>query len=241
MNRLSQTQSAVFIISHEQTQSNPVRCFHYLSWTDSVKPSPLFSLSLIYLSWTDSVKPSPLFSLSLMNRLSPTQSAVFIISHEQTQSNPVRCFHYLTWTDSVKPTPLFSLSLINRQSNPVRCFHYLTWTDSVKPSPLFSLSLMNRLSQTQSAVLQLCMFSIFPILFIRWAASLMTKPTKWLRANKMTGRTAKTQISLGIRPVWSESSLCAHWVTKDPSILHADSEDSDQPGRLGGCPGWSES
>ena len=27
-----------------------------------------------------------------------------------------------------------------------------------------------------------------------------------------TERTAKTQISLGIRPVWSESSLCAQWV-----------------------------
>ena len=36
---------------------------------------------------------------------------------------------------------------------------------------------------------------------------------------------AKTQISLGIRPVWSESSLCAHWVAKDPSFLHVDSED----------------
>ena len=32
----------------------------------------------------------------------------------------------------------------------------------------------------------------------------------------------------GIRLVWSESSLCAQWVAKDPSFLHADSEDSDQ-------------
>ena len=47
-------------------------------------------------------------------------------------------------------------------------------------------------------------------------------------------RPAKTQISLGIRPVWSESSLCNQWVAKGPSFLHADSEDS-------GCPGWSES
>ena len=29
------------------------------------------------------------------------------------------------------------------------------------------------------------------------------------RTNKMSVRPAKTQISLGIRPVWSESSLCA--------------------------------
>ena len=45
------------------------------------------------------------------------------------------------------------------------------------------------------------------------------------KTNKMTVRPAKTQISLGIRPVWSESSLCAQWVAKDPSFLHADCED----------------
>ena len=47
----------------------------------------------------------------------------------------------------------------------------------------------------------------------------MTKPTK------LHVRPAKTQISLGIRPVCSESLLCAQWVAKDPSFLHADSED----------------
>ena len=54
----------------------------------------------------------------------------------------------------------------------------------------------------------------------------MTKPTKW------PVRPAKTQISLGICPVWSESLLCAHWVAKDPSFLHADREDWSD---------WSES
>ena len=49
----------------------------------------------------------------------------------------------------------------------------------------------------------------------------MKKPTKW------HVRPAKTQISLGIRPVWSESSLRAQWVAKNTSFLHADSEDSD--------------
>ena len=52
------------------------------------------------------------------------------------------------------------------------------------------------------------------------------------KTNKVSVRPAKTQISLGIRPVWSESSLCAQWVAKDPSFLHADSEDSDQTGRM---------
>ena len=54
----------------------------------------------------------------------------------------------------------------------------------------------------------------------------MIKPSKWYV------RPAKTRNSLGIRPVWSESSLCAQWVAKDPSFLHAVSEDSDQTGRM---------
>ena len=52
------------------------------------------------------------------------------------------------------------------------------------------------------------------------------------KTNKMTERPAKTQISLGIKPVWSESSLRAQYVDKDPRFLHADSEDSDQTGRM---------
>ena len=50
------------------------------------------------------------------------------------------------------------------------------------------------------------------------------------KTNKMSVRPAKTQINLGICPVWSESSLCAQWVAKDPGFLHADSEDTDQTG-----------
>ena len=38
--------------------------------------------------------------------------------------------------------------------------------------------------------------------------------------------------NVAVRPVWSESSLCTQWVAKDPSFLHADSEDSDQTGRM---------
>ena len=42
---------------------------------------------------------------------------------------------------------------------------------------------------------------------------------------------AKTQISLGMRPVWSESPLYAQWVAKDLWFLHVDSEDFDQTER----------
>ena len=59
---------------------------------------------------------------------------------------------------------------------------------------------------------------------------LMTKPTKWFV------HPAKTQICLGILPVRSESWLCALWVTKDRSYLHAIAKTLI---RLGGCPGWS--
>ena len=52
------------------------------------------------------------------------------------------------------------------------------------------------------------------------------------KTNKMTVCPAKTQISLGIRPVWSEPLLCTQWVAKDPSFLHANSKDSDQTGRM---------
>ena len=58
------------------------------------------------------------------------------------------------------------------------------------------------------------------------------------KTNNVAVRPAKTQISLDIRPVWSESSLSAwrklvslatHWAQSKTLI------------RLGGCPGWSES
>ena len=63
----------------------------------------------------------------------------------------------------------------------------------------------------------------------------MMPPPLWLfephhdNTNKMTLRPAKTQISLGIRPVWSESSLCAQWVAKDPRFLL---EKTDQTGQM---------
>ena len=60
---------------------------------------------------------------------------------------------------------------------------------------------------------------------------LMTKPIKW------SVRPAKNQISLVIRPVWSESSLCAWRSTGSLATHRAHSEYSDQSG----CPGWSES
>ena len=55
---------------------------------------------------------------------------------------------------------------------------------------------------------------------------LMTKSTKW------HVRPMKTQISLGIRPVWSESSLSARTKLDSLATHWAHSEDSDQTGRM---------
>ena len=55
---------------------------------------------------------------------------------------------------------------------------------------------------------------------------LTTKPTKW------HVRTAKTQISLGIRPVWSESSLSAWRKLGTLATQWAHREDSDQTVRM---------
>ena len=49
------------------------------------------------------------------------------------------------------------------------------------------------------------------------------RPAKKKKKKKKNNK----KISLGVRPVWSESSLCSQMVAKDPSFLHADSEDSD--------------
>ena len=53
----------------------------------------------------------------------------------------------------------------------------------------------------------------------------MTKPTWHVRP-------AKTQISLGIRPVWSESSLSARRMIGSLASYWAQSEDLDQTGRM---------
>ena len=53
-----------------------------------------------------------------------------------------------------------------------------------------------------------------------------TKPTNW------HVRPAKTQISLCIRKVLSETSLWAQREAKDPMFLQTDSEDSDQAARM---------
>ena len=76
-------------------------------------------------------------------------------------------------------------------------------------------------------------------LFIRFSHSWFRKytgfNTKWAisRQNQQSGICAQRRL----RSAWAsaksdQSSLCTQWVAKDPSFLHADSEDSDQTGRM---------
>ena len=75
--------------------------------------------------------------------------------------------------------------------------------------------------------------NFFQILHYHHNCLLCTKLSCFMtKLTKRHVRPAKTQISLGIHPVWSESSLCTQWVAKDPSFLHADSKNSDETGRM---------
>ena len=81
--------------------------------------------------------------------------------------------------------------------------------------------------QFYSTIYGKCMFHELKF----WTLPLLIEP-RHDKTNKISVRPAKTQISLGICPVWSESLLCTQWVAKDPSFPHADSEYSDQIGRM---------
>ena len=68
------------------------------------------------------------------------------------------------------------------------------------------------------------MFNILITSILLYLSRLTTKPTKW------HVRPAKTQINLGIRPVWSESSLSTWGKLKSLAIIKVHGEASGQTG-----------
>ena len=50
------------------------------------------------------------------------------------------------------------------------------------------------------------------------------------KTNKMACASREDSACVSIQS--DQSLLCAQWVAKDPSYLHADSEDSDQSGQM---------
>ena len=99
------------------------------------------------------------------------------------------------------------------------------WVYTVWSSPVWVYSVYPDLSVWKLRIITV--IGVFMDLNCNWFHKLPHD-----KANKMTVCPGKTQISLGNCQVWSESSLCAQWVTKEPSFRHADSEDSDQTGRM---------
>ena len=70
-----------------------------------------------------------------------------------------------------------------------------------------------------------CSWAVIPFVVLSQMSRFVTKPTKWLCAQRR------------LRSAWAsalsdQSLLCAQWEAKDPGFLHADSEDSDQTGRM---------
>ena len=71
-----------------------------------------------------------------------------------------------------------------------------------------------------------CSLTPYLVMFATTLSRIMKKSTKWYM------RLAKTQINLGIRPVWSESSLSARRKLRSLATHWAHSEDSDQTRRM---------
>ena len=105
--------------------------------------------------------------------------------------------------------------------NDILTFYWLHW-------PCF---IVHGQGEKRVSVVNTCIYKTekHAVRILQWAKHSKNMPPHD-KTNKMTNRPAKTQISLG--PVWSESSLCAQWVAKNSSFLHADSEDSEQTGRM---------
>ena len=70
------------------------------------------------------------------------------------------------------------------------------------------------------------MFNILITFILLYLSRLTTKPTKWHL------RPAKTQINLGILPVWSETLLSTWGKLRSLAIIRAHSEASEQTGRM---------
>ena len=110
----------------------------------------------------------------------------------------------------------------------MRLKHFI-WNSAVRTRerccilPVYS---MNWFSQTEPRFRT--QFPVFPWdpRCIDYLSHIMTKTTKW------HVHPAKTQINLGVRPVWSVSSLSAWWNLGSLATHKPHSEDSDQTGRV---------
>ena len=66
---------------------------------------------------------------------------------------------------------------------------------------------------------------------MNWAVAWQNQQNGMCAQQRLRSAWASAQSDQGC-PGWSEFSLCAQWIAKESSFLHADSEDSDQTGRM---------
>ena len=140
-----------------------------------------------------------------------------------------------TFKSSYKSFKLFDLHLCTELPNNSTCIFQVCVglpVQSFLSTTLICLIPFHCFSITCSLTLIAfcCFFTVSILLNHNWA-------TTWQNQRNECAPSEESD-SLGIRPVWSQSLLCAQWVAKDPRFLHADSKTLI---RLGGCPGWSES
>ena len=126
-----------------------------------------------------------------------------------------------------------SLSLCqDAENNRVYCVAYWILEDH----QYFNVSLYPIILRYSIAVCTKSFWSSLYPIFVRYEL-------RHDKTNKVSVRLEKTQISLGIRPVWSESSL-AKLRTQGFFKLRTQGffmRTAKTLIRLGGCPGWSES
>ena len=70
------------------------------------------------------------------------------------------------------------------------------------------------------------MYYLIGLIWMNKKSDVTTNEPQHDKTNKMTCAPSEDSIC----PIWSESSLCAQYVAKDHSFLHADSENFDQTG-----------
>ena len=94
-----------------------------------------------------------------------------------------------------------------------------------RTSKLYNFKKTSNMCKWEPLYNQYIMDPQFTCFFFGHMSRDMTKPTKWLCAQRR-------QISLGVHPVWSESSLTTWWKLGPLATHWAHCEDSDQTGRM---------
>ena len=156
------------------------------------------------------------------------------------------CFANLIWEKKgIKISTDRVIVPINVQYSPTKTYCMLKWSPGIKEAINVNTTVYQFLYLLSVILLDSKVKFLFWLhLYIDSFPGHINKETYLSprdKMNKMACAPAKTQISLGIRPVWSESSLSALRKSGSLATHWAHSEDSDQSGRMPRliCPRWA--